>query len=397
MRAIRVIFCLSRYWRFYFLLLAASLLAFILIFIGQNDPQLEYYFPYFKGINSASEMRKLMDSNVLDYEFIYSNSKYCLGNIDNSKEEELDLRILLLSISQVNNFKARQAARKTWAKDLQKKNVKLLFFVGNSDFYQEPMTTPDGSLSKRRKEIFDNEAKLKKEIQDFSDIVQINMPDDDNFTSTKSLIALRWSHTYCSFVNYIFILNDNAVLNTKLFNEYLYKDSLFGLNSNGSSPKINDTIVAGSCNDSDPKLSNALKAFFKNIYQKKSPNGTKSLNNDLLVSQNYTGKYCSSLGWVLTPQAAEKLWITALNTPFMIRSLPFYISGYMIFKAKLSLDNRFNYSNLIRPDTNCLKIFQEKPDTLLCAENFTIQNRYNKYIATWNTDSNNQLVLSKLK
>ena len=85
MKLARLLYKSCKYWRCYLLLLFASILSFMLIYLSQNDPKLENYFPYF-GVGSKyynfyanggiEKMRDLMEPNRLDYEFVNTNSRW---------------------------------------------------------------------------------------------------------------------------------------------------------------------------------------------------------------------------------------------------------------------------------------------------------------------------------
>lgn len=362
----RLIYSLTRWWRCYFLLLVASILSFVLIYVSKNDPNLEYYFPYFRlgsdyynfyASGGAEKIKKLMEANNLDYELIVSNSKFCVSY--DPFDDGPDIDFLILSISQTQNHKHRIAARSTWAKSLEQLNTKLLFVVGKSN---SPQNT------------------LKDEISKHSDLIQINMPDHENYTSTKTLISVRWALTYCSKAKNLFIVSDSAVLNLKKFKS-MNKKNL-----------IKKFSINGQCDYSDENFAKALRLFFKDLNMgKKNESSAKMHQID-----EYSGQYCSNLGWIISLDGARRLWDTALGSPYMMKISPAYLNGYLAYKAKLNYSNVFKYQDTLPVDKNCLKVFDNKPDYLLCAENFTISSRYSSFIAYWKSPAQGQLNLSKL-
>ncbi len=80
----------------------------------------------------------------------------------------------------------------------------------------------------------------------------------------------------------------------------------------------------------------------------------------------------------------------------MMKISPAYLNGYLAYKANLKHSNLFKYHDLVPEKVNCLNVFETQPDTLLCAENFTIVSRYNNYIATWNSPGQTQFGMAKL-
>ena len=392
---------MSRYWRCYTLILFAAFLSFILIFISQNDPQLERFFPYLKlgnkyyyyyFTNSGEDTNKLMENNTLEYEYLNSNSRFCLNLNEDASSDEI--KIVFLSLGQAQNTRARQAARQTYGKYLNKFNLKMIFFVGNSNY-----DAHSGKLSTS-----ELQQKIDKEIADYGDIVQINMPDHENFTSAKALIALRWSMIYCPAASYLYVVSDSAIINHQLLQSVIFKSNLFGEQKNAIDSdwkhfkQLNSSVIAGACNFTDEKLATSLnKVFNKAKYEqqqkllKDSTAKSKSKSEDL-----YKGQYCSGLGWIVSKEAASKLWFTGLRSPYLIRIMSSYLTGYLGYKANMKYLNIFDYEEVIPMESNCLKKFQVEPKKLLCAENFTIHNRYANYIATWNTGGSGSLVLAKL-
>lgn len=165
--------------------------------------------------------------------------------------EPASLDFLFLVISQAANFKHRFAIRTTWAKQLAKFNSKLMFFVGNPYFNMSTKKMRRDSagnnyiyMSQSNRYVrvdFNGEdnVKLEAEIREKGDMVQIDMGDDDNLTSTKTLVSIRWALTYCTEAKNLFILSDSAVLNLKRF------EAMFSNRENVSSSSIKSSLKDG--------------------------------------------------------------------------------------------------------------------------------------------------------
>ena len=428
MVSIKLVYSVSRYWRCFFLLLVASVLSFFLIYISKNDPNLEHYFPYFRGGSkynfyyshtNIEEVNNLMEKNYLDYEFMNSNSRYCLkksieqNQVDSEHKKSHEsinilnedfhvdemnsntqLEFILLSISQAHHFKYRSAARSTWAKFLPSADAKLIFFIGDP-FYD----TTNSKVIQRKFNENDRE-KLKTEMKNYNDIVQINMADNENYTSTKSLIAIRWALTYCTFAKNVFVLSDSAILNHKKFEQFV----------KSGSKVLDDQSVAGLCHQTDEKLAYVLQYFFTNLHKNSGSNSRPKQalftsrvkeNKTLDVSSKsqttapdleiYKGQFCSNLGFMLTMNAARQLWVTSLRTPYMLKMSPAYLTGFLVFRANFTPKNVLRYNDFVPIKTNCLSVFEKETDILLCAENFTLPSRYTSYIASWNSPGQSQL------
>lgn len=400
----RVISRLTRCWRCYLLLSFASVLVFFLYFISQYDPKLEHYLQYNFYLNGGAQVeriKKLMETNNLEYEFINSNSKFCINNLDieedlallntqndnpmrtnNAKQSNNDLLILI--ISQSSNFKHRSAIRQTWSKQLSS-NTRFLFFIGNANFNR----TSPSSMNVQNQ--------IRMELAKFNDIIQINMPDNNSYLPTKTLVAIRWSLTYCSVAKYLLILSDSAVLNVNS----LYKQVNFN--------SLDNNTLIGACNYTDEKFASGLRFFFDTIYKKTKQKESSSSNNNNNNKQevqnqtsatrinNYKGEYCSNLGWMISLVGAERLWRAALRSPYMMKISPAFLNGYLAFKASLKHESRFVFHDVVPEKANCLQVLDADRNLLACAENFTFGNRYNNYIATWNNaPAQVQFGLSKL-
>ena len=388
-----------------------------------------------------------------------------------------NLKILLLSIGKSVNYKSRLAARQTWYKFVNKQEVKLMFVVGNPAYVDKSKTSStlfrkfvgsdlkilsnsggqDAKKSETKKqEEMVEAARLEKEIKDYGDIIQINMPDDDDLTSTKTIFAIRWAITYCELAQNLFILSDSAVVNHHLFNDLVLNGLLAGNTSQSrtesaaSGPPrkpnllanmLNDSSIVGVCDHSDEKFAMALREFIIELYKNKPRETARvarsdSTNNDPVDQVNssfgarkireatsdsgsktiqalqnrsspqsssssqprepYKGQFCSNLGWMVTLNGAKKLWTTALRTSYMMARSPAYLNGYLAFKADLRPVNFFEYHEEIPEKLNCHKLIEAEPKYLLCAENFTVDSRYTNYMASWNSVAQSQFNLAKL-
>jgi len=274
-----------------------------------------------------------------------------------------------LIISQANSLRNRNVIRQTWSKQLSS-NTRFVFVVGNPAF---------NSSSQLDRQI---QTRLKEESQKFNDIIQINMSDDESYLPTKTLIAIRWSLTYCAIASHLFILSDSAVLNVNLFHKKINLKDL-----------ENHTLV-GACNYTDAKFASGLKLFFDGIPKKINKRESKDSKRPMNVSSSrsdraasyYKGEYCSNLGWLISMQGAKQLWLAALRSTYIMKISPAFLNGYLAFKANLKHSDQFVYQDMVPMNTNCLRVLEENRMSMMaCAENFTISNRYNSFISTWNS------------
>ena len=325
MTPIRLLYKFIRYWRCFSLLLIASFLSLFLIYASQNDPKMEYFglgVKYFKNLVDIKpeDVKKLIETNKLDYEFLKTNARFCfnsdlketnepsnldiLNDYDHDQAEASNSRrieIIILSISQAVNVKHRSAARQTWSKNLKELNAKLVFVIGNPFYEAENKTTSSSSEPLAQFDLKD-QAKLEREVNTHHDIIQINMPDQESYRSTKVLISIRWSFTYCFNAKYIFVMSDTAVLNMEKFAKLVKEKYRLEQSLNNS--------VGGFCDLMDEKFASALKIFYMHLFNKQKNTITTQtvkpqiLNNKSnvldekreLAFSNYNGEYCSNLG-----------------------------------------------------------------------------------------------------
>lgn len=310
----RLIFRIARSWRCFILLIIATILSIFLIYLGQYDPKLEYLIgsSYYDFISSRNPEMVKMTPNDLDYEYLNANSKFCLSTNTNKKSALYDWKFanvnedfnllnenrdyfsndplimsnlksstntefdfIFLIISEAQNFKHRHAIRHSWAKQLDPKHVKFVFFVGN----------PELNVNHTTAKLY--KPKLKLEMEKSKDIVQIDMPDHANYTSTKTLLAIRWSITYCLLAKNLFVISDSSVLNSKHFSQTLLRPN------KGEEFTLNDFTIAGHCSLKDDNLPNTLKDFFAHLLNKykqgiKEENPTIKLLVKRSVAENRT-------------------------------------------------------------------------------------------------------------
>jgi hypothetical protein len=85
-------------------------------------------------------------------------------------------------------------------------------------------------------------------------------------------------------------------------------------------------------------------------------------------------------------QGAKQLWLAALRSTYIMKISPAFLNGYLAFKANLKHSDQFVYQDMVPMNTNCLRVLEENRMSMMaCAENFTISNRYNSFISTWNS------------
>ncbi|CAF1288558.1 unnamed protein product [Adineta steineri] len=136
-----------------------------------------------------------ISTNIIAHEFIIKNEYLCHdGNQTTTNQPHL----LILVKSAIENSKARQAIRMTWAKKdfLQTNSIKVAFVVGISKSEKDSPNTNKKTLH------------VEKESQQYGDIIQIDKLDFYYHNSYKMVMMLRWISEYCSSKSSEYSYND---------------------------------------------------------------------------------------------------------------------------------------------------------------------------------------------
>ncbi|CAF3936543.1 unnamed protein product [Rotaria sordida] len=126
---------------------------------------------------------------IISDRFIINNEYLC--NHGNSVTI-IQPHLLILVKSAVENWKARQAIRMTWAKNdfLEKNFIKLAFVLG---------TIRSQKFSSSANQQYFN---VEKESKQYKDIIQIDKIDFYYHNSYKMVMMLRWINEYCTSKSY---------------------------------------------------------------------------------------------------------------------------------------------------------------------------------------------------
>lgn len=114
------------------------------------------------------------------------------------------VRLLVFVLSSVNNFRRREAIRKSWASPAYNVTTgfRLGFMLGSAS---------NVSLQKE----------LRREAEVYGDIVQVNYPEDYYNITLSSITTLRWATENCPSYEYLVKADDDSFLQMALLYEYL--------------------------------------------------------------------------------------------------------------------------------------------------------------------------------
>lgn len=130
-----------------------------------------------------------------------------------------DVLFISFNPSSIQNYENRIAIRNTWSNKFLFKNIRNVFIVGLS-------------LNKSLN------AKLLEENNQYGDIVQVNFLDSYQNLTHKTIAGIKWTSQYCYNSKFVVKVDDDVVINTYSFIDYLnfltknntisIKNSLFG-------------------------------------------------------------------------------------------------------------------------------------------------------------------------
>ncbi|XP_053408601.1 beta-1,3-galactosyltransferase 1-like [Mercenaria mercenaria] len=150
------------------------------------------------GTGRKSSFRKLhnanqdkMDRSATIFSFSVNNHTVCIRNTSD-ESEQWDLVVVI--ISKVDHFLQRNAIRNTWASELSEINALAIFIVGQSD---------DNSINRQ----------VRKEAELYNDLIQVELKDDYNVLTLKSIAMLQWLDDFCSNSKFYLKSDDDMYIN----------------------------------------------------------------------------------------------------------------------------------------------------------------------------------------
>ena len=174
--------------------------------------------------------------------------------------------------NKADNYEKRRAIRRTWANRENFPNLKIAFMVGLSK-------------DKNINELVKEEANL------FSDIIVGNYIESYRNLSFKSVMAWEWIHNYCDNADYILKVDDDILIDTFSFMNFIellflnkkdQKNSFYCFNEKKNYPVVRD----------------AASKFYTTCEEYK---------------YEFFGEYCRGWIYIITPELVSKLHQASYN------------------------------------------------------------------------------------
>lgn len=160
--------------------------------------------------------------------------RYSINQVPAHCSHEVEL--LALIVSKPENFRMRDAVRKTWLKDLKGHGGIHAFFIGQS-------------LDKRIQSQIDYESKT------FGDIIQLDLMESDSNTTPKTVALINWTNKFCPGANFVLKCDENVYVNVNNLRGKIQKLDFRNPQIFGKNVTWNEVPSRRLCN-----------AFFKNYF-----------------------------------------------------------------------------------------------------------------------------------
>ncbi|XP_043506030.1 beta-1,3-galactosyltransferase 1-like isoform X1 [Polistes fuscatus] len=243
--------------------------------------------------------------------------------------------LIVIICSSVGNYKARMAIRNTWANKsnlnlLYNSTVKVAFLLGQSD--NETL----------------NNLVLEESLQ-FNDILQEKFSDTYNNLTLKSIMMLKWVTSNCEEAKFIMKTDDDMFVNIVLLMKTLQARTQ------------SKDILLGSLICSARPISNPTNKWYMPKY---------------MYPEKVYPNYLSGTGYVMSIDAAFKLYQAALSTP-LLHLEDVYITGLCAKHAKINPTNHPGFSYAPRKLEPCILKNSITTHKINASTMYTIWNKLN--------------------
>ena len=157
--------------------------------------------------NQYTSFRRCDHCSVFNLSFAVTNQDFC-STTD-------DIFLLVMVLSHPNNHKQRTAIRETWGSVTEHdgKKVKLVFLLGLNEaeksLYAGVPNRPYVSVQ------------VDAELNQFRDIIVVNMADHYTWLTNKTLAGLSWVASYCNRAHFVLKTDDDCFNNPERYVNFL--------------------------------------------------------------------------------------------------------------------------------------------------------------------------------
>ncbi|CAF1577216.1 unnamed protein product [Rotaria sp. Silwood1] len=258
---------------------------------------------------------------------------YTIDNFDACLNESIDLLIIIISKS--DNYKTRDAIRRTWGSgknlgNYSSINMKIFFLI---DFDEKLISN------------------IRLENNLFHDIIQVELPPQYTLVTYRVLSIFEWSFRYCRHAKFLFKTDDDIFINLILLLKFISPYLKQNINN---SFHISDMNIYG------------YKHYHPGVFrQANDPVGARYvITMDEFPCAHYPD-FLSGFGYLIPKKARDALIYASYqdpNRPFRISDV--YLTGILPDYLSLQRQPMFDYN--IRYQGNCENFF-EHPKSFACA------------------------------
>ncbi|XP_054154007.1 beta-1,3-galactosyltransferase 5-like [Oppia nitens] len=273
-----------------------------------------------------------------------------------------DKIIIIFIESETINFHRRLTIRQTWAqRQLQNdQQFKVVFVLGlpsnrkKTDGHRHPHPVESSTAD-------DIQDKINEENEMFADIIQINLGEDFQHLTHKSMASIKWFLDWCPFGYFYFKTDDDIMIYTK---------NLVGSVREFMANDDDNKVVTNSMIFCRQNPNRKIIRSFEKVSQMMTSYRRRSANRHQLMADlikkllkykiNYSQlpglyypSYCSGFGYGFSRPVADKLYRTALTIPYL-QIEDVFVTGLTRQKANIGIKNtdRLTLRPLARPSTD---------------------------------------------
>ncbi len=229
------------------------------------------YSPIFKR-NECDPYLNMKDGKQFNHTFLLAEPETCFDAFGFARP----VFLLVLIASSRDNFERRQAIRETWGspKEIMGKNITTVFLLGETESGTPKLQD------------------LQQESATHHDILQADFLDTYKNLTIKTIVGMKWIHTYCSHASYFMKTDDDMYI------------SYANIVNNLSAP-------------STPSTDFVMGHLFPMNEVIRSRNSKFYMPENMFPDKFYP-PYVAGAGYVMSVDLASKIYRVAPNVKFVI-------------------------------------------------------------------------------